>query len=134
MGFVAGVEEFALAVGRNGEDLSFIASGDEERAVGSKGEIPDVFGLGIEEDGLFASGGDAIDLAVGRRGYVERAFGVEGDGLGDEIGGFKNRDWLARAIAIKAEDFWASRPPRRVRLSGRRAETRDRRRLRRRRA
>ncbi len=54
VGFVAGVKELAFAVGRNGEDLALVASGDVKGTVGSEGEIPDVFGFGVEEDGFFA--------------------------------------------------------------------------------
>src|SRR6266852_315564 len=63
--FVAGVEEFALAVRRNGEDLAFVAGGDVQRAIGCEGQIPNVFCFGVEEDVFFTGGRDAINLAVG---------------------------------------------------------------------
>ena len=94
--FVAGVEEFALAVGGDGENLAFVAGGDVKSAVGAECEVPDVFRFGIEEDGFFAGRRNAIDLAVGRSGDVESAFGVEGDRLRGKIGGFKNGRWVCR--------------------------------------
>src|SRR4029077_20506556 len=42
VGFIAGVEKFALAVRTDGKDLAFVASGDVERAVRAEREIPDV--------------------------------------------------------------------------------------------
>src|SRR5258708_23863459 len=104
-GRVTGVEQLALAVWRDSENLPFVAGGYIQSAVRSKREIPDVFGLGIEEDSFFAGGRYAINLAVGRRGDIQRTFGVEGDGLGDEIARFKNRCRLACPVAVKAEDF-----------------------------
>ena len=101
MGFVAGVEEFALSVGSDGENLAFVAGGDVENAVGAERDIPDIFCFGIEEDGFFARDGDAIDLAVRGSGNVESAFGVEGDRLGDKIGGFKNGGRFAAVIEAK---------------------------------
>ncbi len=47
--FVAGVKEFALAVGSDGENPPFIPGGDVEGAVRAEGEIPNVFRFGIEK-------------------------------------------------------------------------------------
>src|SRR5229473_6549914 len=101
--FVAGVEELAFAVGRNGEDLAFVAGGDEERAVGSKGEIPDIFCFGVKEYGFFASRGNLVDLAVGGGADIERALGVEGDGLSGKVRGVEHDGWFA--VRIKAKYF-----------------------------
>ena len=105
MSLVAGVEEFTLAVGRDGEDLAFVACGYVEHAIGAESDVPNVFCFGIEEDGFFAGRGDAIDLAVGGCSDVKRAFGVEGDGLSDKIGRFKKRGRLACPVAVEAEDY-----------------------------
>ncbi len=103
MSFVAGIEKLALSVGRDGEDLTFVAGGDVQRAVGCEGEIPDVFCFWVEEDQLFAGRRDAIDLAVGRGADVERSLGVEGNRLRREIARLKHRGGLA--AGIEAENF-----------------------------
>jgi len=100
---VAGVEEFALAVGRDGEDLAFVACGYVENAIGAESDVPDVFCFGIEEDRFFTGRGDAIDLAVGGSGHIERAAGVEGHRLGYEVGGFK--DGSRFAVVVEAKNF-----------------------------
>src|SRR5580700_349224 len=101
MGFVAGVEKFALAVGGDGEDLALVACGYVENAVGAESEVPNVFCFGIEEDGFFAGRGDAIDLAVGGSGHIEHASGVEDDRLGHQICGFKNGGRFAAVVEAK---------------------------------
>src|SRR5258707_6700557 len=105
MRFVAAIEKFALAIRRDSEDLPLIAGCDEESAVRAKSEIPDVFRFRVEEDGFFARRGNAIDLAVRRRGYIKRAFGVEGNGLCDEVGRLENGGGLACCAAFKTEDL-----------------------------
>ena len=54
----------------------------------------DVFCLGIEENGFFAGGGDAIDLAVRGSAYIKISLGIESDGLRGKFGGFENGDGL----------------------------------------
>src|SRR6266853_2942793 len=105
MRFVAAIEKFALAIRRHSEDLPLIAGCDEESAVRAKSEIPDVFRFRIKEDGFFAGWRNAIDLAVRRRGHIKHAFGVEGNGLRDEIGRLENVGGLARGAAFKAENL-----------------------------
>src|SRR5882762_3339156 len=105
MRFVAAIEQFALTIRRDSEDLPLIAGRDEQSAVRAKSEIPNVFRFWIKEDGFFAGCGDAIDLAVRRRGHIKRAFGVEGNCLRDEIGRLENGGGLARSAAFKAEDL-----------------------------
>src|SRR6266403_2105593 len=78
--FVAGVEEFTLAVGRDRKDLSFVTGGDVESAVGSEREIPNIFCFGIEENGLLSRSRDPVNLAVGRSADIKSAFGIEADG------------------------------------------------------
>ena len=55
---VAGIEKFVFTVGGDSEDLSFIPGSDKERAIRGKSEIPNIFGLRIEEDRFFARGGE----------------------------------------------------------------------------
>src|SRR5882762_10153159 len=105
MGFIAAIEKFTFTIRRDSENLAFIAGCDEESAVRAKSEIPNVFRFGVKEDGFFAGCGNAIDLAVRRCGYIKRAFGVEGNGLCDEVGGLENGGGLACCAAFKAEDF-----------------------------
>src|SRR6266403_5430112 len=105
MRFVAAIEKFALAIRRDSENLPLVAGCDEESAVRAKSEIPDVFRFRIKEDGFFARRGNAVDLAVRRRGHIKRAFRVEGNGLRDEIGRLENDGRLARSAAFKAEDL-----------------------------
>src|SRR5882762_4846359 len=105
MRFVAAIEQFALTIRRDSENLPLIAGCDEEGAVPAKSEIPNVFRFWIKEDGFFAGCGDAIDLAVRRRGHIKHAFGVEGNCLRDEIGRLENGGGLARGAAFKAEDL-----------------------------
>jgi len=50
MGFIAGVEKFALAVGRDRENLSLVAGRDVQGAIGAELDVPDIFGLRVEED------------------------------------------------------------------------------------
>ena len=73
MRFVAGVKEFTPAVGGHGEKLSFVSCRDVERAIGAEGQVPNVFRLGIKENGLLPGGGNLVDLAVGRSADVKRA-------------------------------------------------------------
>src|SRR5690348_6744547 len=87
--FVAGIEDFALAVGRDSEDLSLVAGGNVKSAVRRKREIPDVFCLGVEENGFFAVRRDFVNLAVGRSANIQRAFRIEGNGLRGKIGGIE---------------------------------------------
>src|SRR5216683_5333637 len=101
MCFVAGVEEFTFAVGRDGEYLTFVTSSDIEGSVGRKGQVPDVFCFGIEENGLLAGSRDSINLAVGGSADVERAFGVKGDGLCGEVRGIEDHGRLAVRIEAK---------------------------------
>src|SRR5258708_13130819 len=75
--FVAGVKEFALAIGGDGEDLAFVTSGDVESSVGCECEVPDIFRLGIEENGFFAGSGDAVNLAISRSADLHTAFTVQ---------------------------------------------------------
>src|SRR6267142_5031462 len=105
MRFVAGIEKLALAIRRDSENLPLIAGCHEESAVRAKSEIPDVFRFRIKEDGFFAGCGNAVHLAVRRRGYIKHAFGVEGNCLRDEIGRLENGGGLARGAAFKAEDL-----------------------------
>ena len=84
--------------------MSFVAGGDKERAIRGKSKIPNVFGLGIEEDRLFARRRDTVNLAVGRSSDIECAFSVEGDSLRNQIGGLENGRGLA-AVAIEAKNF-----------------------------
>ena len=65
MRFLAGVEKLALAVGGYRKQLPFVPACDVERAVRAESQVPDVFRLGIEENGLLARGGNLVDLAVG---------------------------------------------------------------------
>src|SRR6266403_1065628 len=105
MRFVAAIEDLALTIRRDCEDLPLIAGCDEESAVRAKSEIPDVFRFWIKEDGFFAGWRNAIDLAVRRRGHIKHAFGVEGNCLRDEIGRLENNGGLACRAAFKAEDL-----------------------------
>src|SRR5882762_6714298 len=105
MGFIAAIEKFTFTIRRDSENLAFIAGCDEESTVRAKSEIPNVFRFRIKEDGFFAGWGNAIDLAVRRRGYIKRAFGVEGNGLCDEVGRLENCGGLARRASFKAEDL-----------------------------
>src|SRR6266403_4001271 len=103
MRFVAAIEEFTFTSRRDSENLPLIAGCDEESTVRAKSEIPNVFRFWIKEDGFFARRGNAVDLAVRRRGHIKHAFGVEGNGLRDEIGRLENDGRLARSAAFKAE-------------------------------
>src|SRR5712675_3275517 len=105
MRFIAAIEKFTFTIRRDGENLPLIAGCDEESAVRAKSEIPDVFRFRIKKDGFFAGCGDAIDLAVRRCGYIKHAFGVEGDGLCDEVGRLENGGGLACCAAFKAENL-----------------------------
>src|SRR6266852_5412978 len=105
MRFVAGIEKFALAIRRDSKNLPLVAGRDEESAVRAEREIPDVFRFWIKEDGFFAGCGNAIDLAVRRRGHIKHAFGVEGNCLRDEIGRLEKGGGLACGAAFKAEDL-----------------------------
>src|SRR5258708_4060473 len=103
MSFVAGVRKFTFAVMRNRKELSFVTCSDVESAIGRKREVPDVFGFGIEENGLLAGRRDTVDLAIGRSADVQNAFGVKGDGLGGEVGRIKN--YVGFAARIETKDF-----------------------------
>src|SRR5262249_25552257 len=54
VGFIAGIEKFALAVGRYRENLSLVAGRDVQGAIGAEFDVPDIFGLRVEKDGFFA--------------------------------------------------------------------------------
>src|SRR3981081_2461439 len=103
MRFVARVEKFAFAAGIYVENLTFIASGHVESAVGGKSKVPDIFCLGIEEERFFAGGRNAINLSVRRSAHIKIALRVESDGLRGKIGGFKNCGGLSGSI--KAKNF-----------------------------
>src|SRR4029077_14373415 len=101
MSLVAGVEEFAFAFGRDGEDLSFVTGGDIKSSVGRKSEVPDVFCFRIEENGFLAGGRNFVNIAVGRCADIKSAPGVKSDGLGREVCGIENHTGFA--IRIEAE-------------------------------
>ena len=81
MGFVRFEEELPLAIGWDAVDLSVVAGGDVEVALGVEDHRPDVLSLGVVEDFGLAVGGEAVDFAVGRRGKVHAVPGVDGDGV-----------------------------------------------------
>src|SRR5882762_3387688 len=105
MRFIAAIEDLALTIRRHRENLPLIAGCDEESAVRAKSEIPHVFRFWIKEDGFFPGWRNAVYLAVRRRGHIKHAFGVEGNGLRDEIGRLENGGGLACCAAFKAENF-----------------------------
>src|SRR6202035_2828051 len=80
VGFVARVKKFALAVGIHSENLTLIAGGHIESAVGGKCQVPNIFCLGIEEYGFFAGRRNAIYLAVRRSAHIKIALRVESNG------------------------------------------------------
>src|SRR6266699_2376150 len=82
MGFIAGIEESTFAVGR-------------------KGEVPDVFCLGIEENGFVTRSSNSVNLAVGRSADIESAFGVKGNGLRGEVRGIEDDGRFAIRIEAK---------------------------------
>ena len=99
--FVAGVEEFALAVGRDSEDLPLVTGGDIESPIGRKSEVPDVFGFGIEEHGFLARRRNPVNLAVGRSADVKSAFGVKDNGLRGKVSGIEEDSRFAVRIEAK---------------------------------
>src|SRR5258708_2697321 len=103
MRFIAAIEKFALTIRRHSENLPFVAGCDEESAVRAKSETPNVFRFWITEDRFFPGWRNAVYLAVGRRGHIKHAFGVEGNCLRDEIGRLENGGGLACGAAFKAE-------------------------------
>src|SRR3984893_4123184 len=101
--FIAPVKQSTLTAGVHGENLTLIASGDVESAVGGKGKVPDIFCLGIEEHRFFAGGRDAINLSVRRSAHIKIALRVESNGLCGKIRRFKDRGGLSHSI--EAENF-----------------------------
>ncbi|MGH9730917.1 MAG: hypothetical protein ACRD4A_04400 [Candidatus Acidiferrales bacterium] len=86
MTFIALEEELALAIWADSVNLSFVASGDKERADGVKGEGPNVFRFGIEEDGVLAVGRDFIDFPIRRRCDVDVVLLIDREGLSCKLG------------------------------------------------
>src|SRR5215469_3363459 len=101
MRFIAVIEKLALALRRDRKNLALVSGGHIEGAIRAEGEIPDVLGLGIEENRFLARAGDPIYLAIGRGGYVERAFGVKSNRLRGEIVRFKNCRGLTAVVETK---------------------------------
>src|SRR5262249_34775548 len=99
--FLAGLEKLALAVWGHLDNLSLVPSRDVQRAVRSKFEVPDVFGFGIEEDGLFPGRGNAVDLAIGRGADIERAFAVKGDGLRGKLARLKDGRGFSAGVELE---------------------------------
>ena len=93
------VVQLAAARAGNAEDLALVAGAHVERAIGPRGQRPDVARLGREVLGGLAVF-DAVDLAIGRGAGVDHAAAVHGDG--EDFGLFGGPQQRAFAGAVDA--------------------------------
>ncbi len=90
MGFVARIKFLALAIRRDGKNLSGIARGDIQSSVLVHDQVPNIFRLGIEEDRGLARRCYLVHFSVRRCADEQISRGVQSDGLSRQLRGFKH--------------------------------------------
>ena len=80
--------------------LARVAGGDEERAVGADGEVPNVFRFWIKKDRFVPRRRDFVDFAIRRGGNVQVIALIEDQRLRRHILGFENRGGIASIVEL----------------------------------